>query len=657
MGRKAAGTLRELRPDIADQLVDLSLGDTLSVGSNSAVEWKCEHGHVWTAKVYNRTNAKNKTGCPYCDGKRIWPGFNDLATTHPEVAALCVHPEDALTHTASSNKKIEWQCGHGHVWTAPVSRLTGQGSRCPYCSGRLPIVGENDLGTTHSELADQLVDQSLRTKLQAKTPRKVEWQCAEGHVWSASVYSRTQRSSGCPYCHGRNAIIGETDLATTHPGIAAQLVDQSLATRLKASSEAKVEWQCEKNPEHRWFATVGNRTRMGSGCPICANKAIIPGENDIFTTHPYLRGWIVDEDKALAMPAGSHRKLKLRCKDDPSHEWYESAQNLTQKSTVTCPFCAGAHRSLGEVELEQIIRALCPDSQIEVSNHTICNDRREIDIVVWDKKIAFEFNGVRWHCDKYLSNNNAHKEKFLLCENADIQLIQVWDDDWRFRKEVVVRMVAAKLQATDRLGTLDGLWFHEKASSHVGARKCRIELISGPDAISFLEENHIQGKVTATYHFGLVDSDGDIRALLSVRSPRNNARMKRQEGEWEVQRYATLGVVSGGFTRLLKHAEEYIVSQGHELTSWISFSANDVSNGAMYRASGFELAAEVRPDYKYVGNYTRMKRAPKEGFQKKCFAQRSDLKFEEGLTELELADLNDLYRIYDAGKRRWVKSV
>lgn len=168
MGRKAAGTLRELRPDIADQLVDLSLGDTLSVGSNSAVEWKCEHGHVWTAKVYNRTNAKNKTGCPYCDGKRIWPGFNDLATTHPEVAALCVHPEDALTHTASSNKKIEWQCGHGHVWTAPVSRLTGQGSRCPYCSGRLPIVGENDLGTTHSELADQLVDQSLRTKLQAK---------------------------------------------------------------------------------------------------------------------------------------------------------------------------------------------------------------------------------------------------------------------------------------------------------------------------------------------------------------------------------------------------------------------------------------------------------------------------------------------------------
>lgn len=588
MGRKAAGTLRELRPDIADQLVDLSLGDTLSVGSNSAVEWKCEHGHVWTAKVYNRTNAKNKTGCPYCDGKRIWPGFNDLATTHPEVAALCVHPEDALTHTASSNKKIEWQCGHGHVWTAPVSRLTGQGSRCPYCSGRLPIVGENDLGTTHSELADQLVDQSLRTKLQAKTPRKVEWQCAEGHVWSASVYSRTQRSSGCP---------------------------------------------------------------------ICANKTIIPGENDIFTTHPYLRGWIVDEDKALAMPAGSHRKLKLRCKDDPSHEWYESAQNLTQKSTVTCPFCAGAHRSLGEVELEQIIRALCPDSQIEVSNHTICNDRRGIDIVVWDKKIAFEFNGVRWHCDKYLSNNNAHKEKFLLCENADIQLIQVWDDDWRFRKEVVVRMVAAKLQATDRLGTLDGLWFHEKASSHVGARKCRIELISGPDAISFLEENHIQGKVTATYHFGLVDSDGDIRALLSVRSPRNNARMKRQEGEWEVQRYATLGVVSGGFTRLLKHAEEYIVSQGHELTSWISFSANDVSNGAMYRASGFELAAEVRPDYKYVGNYTRMKRAPKEGFQKKCFAQRSDLKFEEGLTELELADLNDLYRIYDAGKRRWVKSV
>lgn len=657
MARPAAGTLRDLRPDIADQLVNPELGSILSVGSNEAVEWKCEKGHVWTARVYNRTNAKNKTGCPYCNGKKVLVGYNDIATTHPEVAALCAHPEDAFTHTASSNKKIEWKCEHGHTWTAPVSRLTGQGSRCPYCSGRYPIVGETDLGTTHPELADQLVDQSLRTKIQSGSPKVVEWQCKQGHTWRTSVHNRAHRGYQCPYCGGKVPIVGETDLATTHPEIAAELVDQSLATQLMGSSDAKVEWQCSNNPEHRWFATVGNRTRAGSGCPICVNKTIIPGENDILTTHPHVRDWVVDITAAEQMPAGSQRKLKLRCKTNPEHEWYESAYHLTRDNNIACPLCAGVHRSRGEVELENIIRSLVPNSCIEVSDKTICNDRREIDIVVWDKHLAFEFNGVHWHSDRQCSNNNAHKEKFSLCEEAGLQLIQVWDDDWRFRKDVVVRMVAAKLGATDQLGRLEGFNFPEKAMNHVGARKCTLELISGFEAARFLDENHIQGRVTATYHFGLVDEDGDLRALLSVRSPRSNARMRRKAGEWEIQRYATLGVVSGGFSRLLHYAERYIQNAGLDLKSWVSFSANDVSNGNMYKASGFKLDAEIRPDYKYVGNYTKMIRVPKERFQKKHFEQRPDLKFEPGLTERELADLNNLYRIYDAGKRRWVKEL
>lgn len=49
--------------------------------------------HVWWASPMNRTNAKNPTGCSVCNGKTVIPGVNDVATTHPDVAALMVNKD------------------------------------------------------------------------------------------------------------------------------------------------------------------------------------------------------------------------------------------------------------------------------------------------------------------------------------------------------------------------------------------------------------------------------------------------------------------------------------------------------------------------------------------------------------------------------------
>lgn len=63
----------------------------LSHGSRQKVWWRCGAGHRWQAAVYTRTGAES--GCPYCAGKRPWPGFNDLASQEPALAAQW-HPED-----------------------------------------------------------------------------------------------------------------------------------------------------------------------------------------------------------------------------------------------------------------------------------------------------------------------------------------------------------------------------------------------------------------------------------------------------------------------------------------------------------------------------------------------------------------------------------
>ena len=59
------------------------------------------------------------------------------------------------TVSYGSKKKVWWTCAQGHHWQAAVHTRTGSGTGCPYCSGRFPIPGENDLATKYPLLAQE----------------------------------------------------------------------------------------------------------------------------------------------------------------------------------------------------------------------------------------------------------------------------------------------------------------------------------------------------------------------------------------------------------------------------------------------------------------------------------------------------------------------
>ena len=54
----------------------------VSYGSRQKIWWLCPKGHEWQAAVYTRTKG---SGCPYCTGKRAWPGDYDLASRWPDL--------------------------------------------------------------------------------------------------------------------------------------------------------------------------------------------------------------------------------------------------------------------------------------------------------------------------------------------------------------------------------------------------------------------------------------------------------------------------------------------------------------------------------------------------------------------------------------------
>ena len=135
--------LAALYPEIAAQWDGEKNGrltaKEVSPYSNRKAWWRCREGHSWQAAIAART--KRKTGCPYCTGRKVLAGYNDLATAEPFVA-MQWHPvlNAPLTPeqvTAGSRRQVWWQCSLGHVWKARVHSRTGkQRSGCPVCAGR-----------------------------------------------------------------------------------------------------------------------------------------------------------------------------------------------------------------------------------------------------------------------------------------------------------------------------------------------------------------------------------------------------------------------------------------------------------------------------------------------------------------------------------------
>ena len=292
--------------------------------SHSSVSWLCRLGHAWKTSVANRSKGD---GCPICSGHQVLVGFNDLATTNPQLAAQA-NGWDPTTVVANSNKKMDWKCDFGHEWNAWIGNRS-KGSGCPICSGHQVLVGFNDLATTNPELAAQ-ADGWDPTDYSRGSDKRVMWKCGVGHQWTASLGERSS-GNGCPTCANKKILVGFNDLATTNPELAAQ-ADGWDPTTVMSQTHKKVDWVCTIG--HKWKATVKNRFRS-TGCPICSNKQLLIGFNDLATTNPELAAQADGWDPSTIF-ANTNQTLSWRCLEN--HTWRASANNRSQGKD--CPTCA-----------------------------------------------------------------------------------------------------------------------------------------------------------------------------------------------------------------------------------------------------------------------------------------------------------------------------
>ncbi len=210
-------SLAALRPDLAAQWDFGKNGqlkpENVSCGFKRKVWWQCKYGHSYQAAVYSR--ASGHTGCPYCAGRNVQKGFNDLQSRYPQIAATWdteknapLQPDEVTTH---SHRRVWWRCSKGHSYRAPIVARTYKQNGCPYCAGRKVLPGFNDLATLRPELAAQwhpTLNENLTPEMVTYgSNQQVWWLGPCGHTWKASIKHRTSKdATGCPVCAGRTRI-------------------------------------------------------------------------------------------------------------------------------------------------------------------------------------------------------------------------------------------------------------------------------------------------------------------------------------------------------------------------------------------------------------------------------------------------------------------
>ena len=120
-----------------DKNCKLGLDPTkIKAGTSRKAWWKCPNGHEYYSTISGR---KNGIGCAVCKNKKVLEGYNDLATTNPELLKKWNYDKNnklgifPTSFTKVSGKKVWWTGECGHEWQATIAHIA-YGRGCPICN-------------------------------------------------------------------------------------------------------------------------------------------------------------------------------------------------------------------------------------------------------------------------------------------------------------------------------------------------------------------------------------------------------------------------------------------------------------------------------------------------------------------------------------------
>ncbi len=264
--------------------------------------------------------------------------------------------------TCGSHKKVCWKCSQcGHKWQTVAKDRCLSHHGCPACSGRILVVGKNDLLTVRPDIAAQ---------------------------WHPTKNGNL-RPQDVTYGWGK-----------------------------------KVWWKCQRC-DYEWQSTPNNRTRkQDDKCPYCVNKVCISGKNDLLTTNPELaKEWHPTKNGSLRpenVSRGSSKRVWWKCPH--GHEYVAEVSNRT--NGTNCPICnVGRKTSFAEQAFYYYIKQLFPDAINQYKSDFL--GLMELDIFIPSIRYAIEYDGKPWHGKGFKGKKEREERKYSVCTQNNIKLIRI----------------------------------------------------------------------------------------------------------------------------------------------------------------------------------------------------------------------------------------
>jgi hypothetical protein len=328
----------------------------------------------------------------------------------------------------------------------------------------------------------------------------------------------------------------------------------------------------------------------------------------------------------------SNGQYEFKCDLNKGHNFlidYKLLWNRINNNSVLCTKCNVISKNISGLEL-QINNFITQNyNKTIITNTKKIINPLELDIYIPELKLAFEFNGLYWH-NELNKEKKYHLNKTDECEKNDIQLINIYEDDWLYKQDIVKSMILNKLN---------------KTSNRIYARKTKIEETNDITLIkNFLEKNHIQGYVQSSVKLGLFYDDELVSLMTFGKRRVAMGKKKTNSDEYELLRFCNkLNTnVIGGASKLFK-----FFINNYKPKEITTYADRSYSNGNLYKQLGFDYIGKTDPNYYYII----------DGIRHHRFNFRKDKLIKEGYdknkTEHQIMIERNTFRIYNSGNLKF----
>ena len=507
---------------------------------------------------------------------------------------------------------------HGEFWQVPSSHVRGCG--CPLCAKEEK--SKMRRGNTDTFIYNAIKVHSTRYNYSKtnyiNSRTKVCIICPE-HGEFMMTPSNHLNGQGCPKCMGKQMDNGL--FISKANEVHGDKYDYSKVEYI--DSKTKV---CIICPEHGEFWQVPAKHLYGRGCPKCSMEH--RKDRQKISYYEFLKKVKkVHNGKYSYSDApnfnGMHSKIEIIC---PKHGVFTQLA-YDHLAGHGCPKCA-AIESEAEREIYEYICSLIGSDEVIKKDRSILNGK-EIDILIPKYNIGIEYNGLKWHSEEFNKDSEYHLFKTNECKKKGVNLIQIFEDEYLFHKEIVFEKIKHILGKSEDKPKIYG-------------RYCSIVEVNNETAKIFLEKNHIQGYGKSSVCLSAL-YNGKIIAVMTFK--------KFDNGNWELTRFASdyKYICCGVGGKLFKYfIKKY---NPNEVKSFADrrWTVNDEN---LYIKLGFELDGILKPDYRYVYSDKTTERIHKFNFRKNTLNRKYGLPLI--MTESKMAKELGYYKIWDCGLYRYV---